>query len=200
MRATKLLSNLYLETSCPDAKIRREYLNKEMKSLELQGKDCSNCPGHCCTFEHNSMLIDPLQALELYAYLEKNKMIDSTLDKLRHNIVQFRLDKDFLLGRGKQLRRYYTCPFFKHQACGCPIDPNSKPYGCLAFNPQVENVKEAGHCVSNTSLLENRSQEFKSYEVEANRLLKHKLKLYWDKKPIPVALIEVDKNIKELSL
>ena len=200
MYATKLLSFVYDETSCPDASLRRSSLIREMKNLENEGKHCFQCPGHCCTFEHNSMLIDPLQALELYVYLDSNNMLESTLTKLRQNIIDFRLDKDFLLGRGKQIRRYYTCPFFKHESCGCPIDPSFKPYGCLAFNPTVTNVSLPGSCTSNISILESRSQDYERYENQANEIIKNQLKIYWDKKPIPVALVELYEQVKTLNI
>ena len=197
MQATELLSFIYDQTGCPDATSRRKSLNIEMQNLENSGKHCLKCPGHCCTFEHNSMLIDPLQALELYVYLEKNQMLEKSLSRLKENINQFRLDKEFLLGRGKELRRYYTCPFFKHESCGCPIAPEFKPYGCLAFNPFKSNVELPGSCESNISLLESRNQKFESFEIEANIFLKNRLHIYWDKKPIPVAILELHRQLGE---
>jgi hypothetical protein len=195
MRAQDLLEDIHL--SCPDATTRRQSLTTEMKELEKKEQDCMQCPGHCCTYQNNSMLVDPFQALELWVYLERNGLLEKYLPILKKNIQEFRLDKEVFIGKGREFRRYYTCPFFKQTNCGCPIDPNYKPYGCLAFNPLEKGVTESGHCESNLDLLQQRDDKFGDIEQRVNQRIKDELGLYWDKKSIPVALIELSKKLSE---
>lgn len=170
---------------------RRKILIEEMSSLEEQKKDCFNCSGMCCTYEFNSMLITPLECFEMLSYLIKENRVNSDLvEHLKANAVKYRLDKDFFSGKGRELRRYYTCPFFKNENKGCSISRSSKPYGCLGFNPLEKNVTSEGKCTSNLENLEKRNLDFIDKEKLASSYLSDELGLYWEKKPIPVALLD----------
>lgn len=191
MRAYEFLQATYQKWSCPDASERRVSINSKMFHLNSSGIDCKNCSGMCCTYENNSMQVDPLQALELLSYLESKDLLDKYLDSIKQSVQNYRLDKEIYLGNGKQLRRYYTCPFYMKQSCGCPIGTGFKPYGCLAFNPLKENVSVEGHCTSDIEILEFREKKFGDLEEKVNQSIKEELKLYWDKKPMPIALLEI---------
>lgn len=170
---------------------RRLSLIEKMSELEAQSKDCMSCSGMCCTYEFNSMLITPLEAFELISYLAQADRIDKNLvENLSDNIKKFRLDRDFNLGHKRELRRYYTCPFFKNKSVGCSISRGAKPYGCLGFNPEESKVKKEGNCSSNFEILEQREQEFYSEELKLNKIIAQELDLQWTKKTIPVAINE----------
>jgi len=91
---------------------------------------------------------------------------------LKECIEEFRLDKSVA---SIKIRRTYTCPFFNGDKLGCTIDPDFKPYGCLAFNPRESGVKAGGNCRSNLDLLKT------SEQFVAGELL-----------PIPIALLQLD--------
>ena len=170
---------------------RRAILIDEMFKLESEQKDCFSCSGMCCTYEFNSMLITPIECFELLNYLELEGRIDEDLfTKLNDYINDFRLDREIYLGNNREFRRYYTCPFFRDQNKGCSISRSAKPYGCLGFNPKERIVNSKGKCGSNQALLEKRHHDFCASEKEANDYLSKILGLYWEKKPIPVALRE----------
>lgn len=138
------------------------------------------------------MQVTPIEALDLYQYLKSEDRIDSELsDRLQETIKEFRLDYAISTGKGTELRRSYTCPFF--QAGFCTIDPEYKPYGCLAFNPKQKNVSRPGHCSSQLSLLEQREN---SAEEKLNDELRQKHNLYWKKESIPVALLNLIKVLE----
>lgn len=160
------------------------------------GKNCFNCIGHCCTFEHNSMRVTPIEALDAFTYLEQNNRINKELVKdLEDCIKQYRLDKEILIGKGQELRRYYTCPFYKKDKLGCTIGKHHKPYGCLAFNPLENNVTTPGHCKSDQDILEQNAEQFKAEEKNLNTQLKEKYQIYWDKKDLPSAVLFLIKKL-----
>lgn len=170
---------------------RRMEMNLFMGELVESGVDCMSCEGFCCTYAHNSMQATPLEALELFFYIvRKNRWNEELVSELKQNIKQFRLDYDISTGNGTSLRRYYTCPFFKEKRC--EISPSYKPYGCLAFNPLKAKVEVEGECESNLDLLKEREDKFFAAETLANDYIKNELKLYWDKLPIALALIEIE--------
>jgi Fe-S-cluster containining protein len=192
VKTKKYLDHIYDQFSLNHGAERRRPLISEMDDLGAEKVNCYSCSGKCCTYMANSVQIDPLQTLELLDFLIIEKRWNNETRKtLEQNIIDFRLDNEILLGRGKALRRYYTCPFFVGGGKGCSIDPKSKPYGCLGFNPSVENAEEGNGCHSNRSLLEAREDQFQSLEEKANQYLKRELNIYWEKKPIPVALLEL---------
>lgn len=196
INALNYLDSIYSDLRLSDAASRRQPLNSSMKELNDAGKDCSNCSGLCCTYAHNSMLITPLEALELYCYLQrKDRLNEDLFSKLNSNIKEFRLDKDLVIGRGREFRRNYTCPFYKDQSLGCSISPKHKPYGCLGFNSTVPGVNKAGFCKVYEDAHLEREQKFSDLESQANAKVMKDLNLYWDKKSIPVALIELIKKL-----
>ncbi len=198
MNLDSVLESTYQNFELDGPKLRRESLNKRMQALNEQGKDCSNCSGFCCTSAHNSMLITPLEALELYSYLNrKNRVTEELVDRLKQNISEFRLDKELLVGSGRVFRRNYTCPFYRHEGFGCSISPKHKPYGCLSFNSTASGVNSSGHCKVYGEVIEEREAIYKKKEDSANEYLKTKLGLYWDKKNISSALIELINLIKQ---
>lgn len=141
------------------------------------------------------MMVTPLEAFEMLDYLKSQNQLNADLKiKLTENVTRFRLDHAFGNGKRSFIRRTYTCPFFSNQSLGCPLPREIKPYGCLAFNPHHETLKGAPHCHSDVNLLEELA-EFKIWEDEKNRYLKDKYQIYWDKSPIPTALLDIwDKN------
>lgn len=190
-KAEILLADIYKK--CPDSYERRRSLLDQMKGLDSKGVNCNGCSGFCCTYQYNSMKVDPLQALELYVYLEKNNFINSNfLEKLKSTISDYRLDYEPYIGASKSLRRYYTCPLYKHgETLACPIEFEYKPYGCLAYNPKNPNTQLPDQCGSELSALELREKKFESYEMLANEKLNNFLKLNWKKNYLPVALQQI---------
>lgn len=181
-------------------KNRRKAINLAMSKLIDSGKDCMSCVGHCCTFEHNSMQVTPLEALDVYNYLSEKGLLGSELiAKLEQNIKHFRLDREPLLVGSKSLRRYYTCPFYEGQALGCSIDRESKPYGCLAFNPLTEKVSTAGFCQSSGEVLKVQQLEFGTKEERQIEEIKGELGIYWSKKNLPSALLYLIKAFRNMS-
>ncbi len=151
---------------------------------------CLGCPGTCCTYEANSMMVTPVEAFELYNYLNETGQFNLELKKrLEETVAKFRLDHGVGNGRRSFLRRTYTCPFFNHKELGCPIPRDFKPYGCIAFNSHDVEKKAGEHCYSEINILEAREKndpEEQSYNEE----LKKKYSLFWDKVPMPVALLD----------
>lgn len=196
MKLKNWLINLDHKISFSQEKTRRNDLIQRMAHLKDQEKTCNQCIGVCCTFEKNSMQITPLESLEMLYFLNQQNRINDTLKlELEQNIKNFRLDQHISLKRGSLLRRYYTCPFYKNQSKGCSIDPEFKPYGCLAFNPIKSNEMTGDQCRSDTALLESIPEEI---HQTLNQKIKLDLNLTWDKLPIPVALIEIQNAINQL--
>jgi Fe-S-cluster containining protein len=167
---------------------RRGGVIKAMDEFVKSGKNCFSCQGFCCTFSYNSMQVTPIEALDAYDYLRRNNRINAELiTRLNECIKEYRLDHEIVLGGGRELRRQYTCPFFNAGPKGCSIEPESKPYGCLAFNPLSRNVDVEGKCTSYIDVLEKREID-NSDEEAMNQLIKKKLSIYWEKKNFPVAL------------
>lgn len=170
-------------------KSRRGAVLDRMNELFSSGKSCINCTGVCCTSIANSMQIDSVQALDLYIYLIRKNMFQ--LDLLEQNIQDFRLQV-LSLGKGKQtFRKHYTCPFYAGGNLGCTISPNSKPYGCLAFNPIGAGVSGGENCRSYIESLEQREEDHQDFEKGLNSLLEDDLGLINDTQPIPIKLLEV---------
>lgn len=169
---------------------RRELLINKMNVLESQGMGCVGCPGTCCTYEANSMLITPLETKELVDYLIKEKLLTNELKlKLESCVSQYRLEPKFTNSKRSYLRKTYTCPFFNHQELGCPFPREVKPYGCLAFDSHHVELKASEHCYSETDILEKR-ELLHPEEKEMNQQLIREFNLQWEKSPIPNALIE----------
>ncbi len=163
----------------------RQLVIRSMHDNELAGKDCHSCVGHCCTYEHNSMMITPFEALSIV--LHTSSHID--LEILDNNIKQYRLDKLISIG-SKQLRRYYTCPYFTANK-GCGIAKVVKPYGCLAFNPLEKNVSKTGQCLSTFPDRFAHDSELQGSLHKMNQLISKVLDLSWSKESIPIALRDV---------
>lgn len=161
-----------------------------MAKLSETGIHCGACSGICCTFRANSMQITPSEALDMKKWLQSAGRWDGELKaRLQSNIREFGLDRP-RLGNGSQSfsRRRYTCPFFAGSHLGCTMDAAHKPYGCLAFNPEIPGVSQGGHCSSDQALLMER-EERNGAENEANLRLVRRWKWPEDKLPIPEALL-----------
>lgn len=170
---------------------RRELLIERMNELEAQGMGCIGCSGTCCTYEANSMMVTPLEAFELGGYLKSKQLLTHDLkQKMEETVKQYRLEHPPGNGRRSYLRKTYTCPFFNHQELGCPLPREVKPYGCLAFDSHHPELKAGVHCYSEKELLERR-EAMHAEEDELNRGLKKDHNIYWDKTPLPVALLEL---------
>jgi len=170
---------------------RRQLILNEMQNLANNNIGCANCQGPCCTYEANSMQITVLEAIEIIQYLKENNRIDSNLiSKLQKTIANYRLDS--YQGTGKTtIRKSYTCPFFNETTRKCTISRQSKPIGCLGFNPIESGITNGGTCKSNLELLKIRENDYLKLEKELNTHLKNELAIFWEKAPIPVAVLEV---------
>ena len=136
------------------------------------------------------MMVTPVEAFELVSYLKENDQFGEDLkSRLMSTVTKYRLDQG--LGNGKRsfLRRTYTCPFFNHKELGCPLPKEVKPYGCLAFNSHHSDLKAGEHCYSEKSVLEERDENDPD-ETFLNEELKNKYRLYWEKTPLPNALLD----------
>ena len=171
-------------------KNRREILIERMDQLEAEGMSCRGCSGTCCTYESNSMLITPLETKEILIFL-KSKGLDTPdlKNKLLQTVTNYRLEPRLPKQRS-YLRKTYTCPFFNHQELGCPLPREIKPYGCLAFNSHHKNLKADSNCFSEKELLERR-EALHPEETEINHKMKSEYDIYWEKAPIPNALLEL---------
>lgn len=171
--------------------LRREILILRMEELESQGMGCLGCSGTCCTFEANSMLLTPLEAIELMGHLKETSQLTLELkEKLERNAAIYRLESKPLNHKRSYLRKTYTCPFFNHKELGCPLPREIKPYGCLAFDSHHKELKASEHCYSEIPLLEERENKHPE-EEKINSELREKYNLYWEKSPIPVALLDL---------
>ncbi len=180
-----------LEKSSPEQ--RRQSLIHNMKSEITKGNHCFNCVGHCCTFVHNSMQVTPIEALDAFILLSSmDRINESLLEELDECIRYYRLDYEVALTGGRVMRRYYTCPFYRPGEKGCTLSLENKPYGCLAFNPNKNNVSTEGHCSSDISILETREND-SGNESTLNKEISDLLGLSWSKKSLPLALKEIIK-------
>ena len=180
----------------PSDKERRFLLNSEMTKMMESGHNCYSCVGHCCTFAYNSMQVTPLEALDCLLFLHEESRVDQALvERLEETVKSYRLDYEILIGGSRSMRRQYTCPFFEAGPKGCTISKHSKPYGCLAFNPLERNVSIEGKCKSQISLLEKHDHEMSRYD-DLNERIKESLKLSWNKKNLPVALLDLIKKFQ----
>lgn len=137
------------------------------------------------------MMVTPIEAFDLLSYLKTSGLLSNELkEKMQETIKTYRLDREISTGKGSTLRRTYTCPFYTNSEFGCPLPRDIKPYGCLAFNSHHETEKTAEHCYSDIELLSSREKDF-HLEEELNKELKDKFNLYWEKLPMPVALVEL---------
>ena len=176
---------------------RRDILLQNMGTLIEKGINCYSCTGLCCTFISNSMKTDPVQTLELYKFLlDRERINDELITELKDVIRNNRLDNEISTGRGSSFRRTYTCPFYKKGEKGCTISPSHKPYGCLSFNARSANASEGSDCAPDFELLKEREARYEEIEQQANEFLKKELNLYWDKMPMPVALLEFINKIE----
>lgn len=176
---------------------RRSSLIDAMKNLEEAKINCFTCSGTCCTYVANSMQITPLEALEILDSLNldssDNSAEISLIAKLSQTVTDYRLDQELMTGKKgvQNFRRTYTCPFFTSGSKGrglCGLSRSSKPYGCLAFNPRIEE-DNGGQCSSDVQLSENRESEFNSFEEHANNIIRKKYNIHWKKLDIPRALL-----------
>ncbi len=173
---------------------RRQILLHEMQRLAAEDKHCAACPGHCCTAIANSMQTTPLETEDVLTFLrESGRWTEELKTQLRATVTKFRLDQ--IPGNGKKnfLRRTYDCPFFAGQSLGCTLPREVKPYGCLGFNPSTPGEREGKSCSSDQNLLLKR--EISSPDEEQQNLeLRQQHGLWWDKLPLPWALLERDQS------
>lgn len=176
---------------------RRKILIEEMGELEDKGLHCFQCTGVCCTFVANSMQTTVLETIDLLFYLwRENRINEELVVQLKETVSKNRLDSDLGNGQRNFLRRTYTCPFYGGGTKGCSISRSSKPYGCLGFNACEKGVTEGGNCASNIPLLEKREAQEEEEEQRLNRELKEKLGLFWEKLPMPFALLELLERVE----
>lgn len=191
------IDEIYKHFPSLNSRKRREGLISRMDELEKQGIHCFDCIGNCCTFESNSMQTSPIETVEVYLWLKSEGRWDTSLEEIKESIRLYRLDKEIATGDGTFFRRTYTCPFFKVQSKGCSLSRSIKPYGCLGFNPTETGVKEGVSCTIAKDALEKRAPDDLDFESKANQWLKNLLGLYWDKLPLPLALVKIDELLSE---
>jgi hypothetical protein len=168
---------------------RRKILIEQMRALEERGMGCVGCPGTCCTFEANSMLLTPLEAKELFDYLKNSGQFNQALkEKLQETVRKYRLEPKYPHQRKSFLRKTYTCPFFEHQELGCPLPREIKPYGCLGFDSHHPELKTSEYCYSETELLKKRESAHPE-EFNLNEQIRNVFGISWEKAPIPNALL-----------
>lgn len=139
------------------------------------------------------MLLTPLEAYELFNYLKTSGLLTQELkDKLNTAITTYRLEPKYPKMRS-YLRKTYTCPFFGHMELGCPLPREIKPYGCLAFDSHHIELKASEHCYSEIELLEERERRHPE-EAELNQQIQKDFNIFWEKSPIPNALLDFWKN------
>ncbi len=178
---------------------RRRLIDKPMQELMNEGLDCLSCSGCCCTFVKNSMMITPVESVDICLDLYSRDLVnDSLLHKLQETIDHFRLDQP-VAGDGRRSfsRRRYTCPFFNEQRPSCGVSRSYKPYGCLAFNPQKAGVSDGESCQSYQDLLKNQEKQSKEEHAVNDQLVSF-WGLDWQKKPLPVAVLDVLKHLSFL--
>jgi len=169
--------------------MRRDKLIKAMDEAEAKGISCAGCAGTCCTFEANSMMVTPLEAIELMEYLRTNAMLTPELkSRLEKTVQTYRLDHAPGNGKRSYLRKTYTCTFFGFKELGCPLPREVKPYGCLAFNTHHTELKAGEHCYSDKELL----SEIDDEKINAELRAKHGIT--WEKSPLPTALLDLWTN------
>ena len=147
------------------------------------------------------MMVTPIEGIELLVHLQENNRLNQKLkDDCEQTVRKFRLDHPTGNGKRSYLRRTYTCPFFEGQELGCSLSRSIKPYGCLAFNVHHQEIKAREHCFSETELLKQREEAF-AWEEKKNQELKTKYQIFWDKTPLPLALLDLwDKKINAADL
>jgi len=176
-----------------DSRKLRNKLVERMQELDAIKINCMNCSGVCCTKARNSMMVTPLEAMDLYFYLIENIKDQETLWKnVEQSITDFGLDREIYV-KNKLMRKNYTCPLFKLESFGCPVEPHLKPFGCLGYNALAPNVKEGENCASDTNLLAVVDQEIKTELERLNKAITEYSKIDFDKTNIPMALLKIKK-------
>lgn len=169
---------------------RRQFLLEDMTQLESRGISCLGCSGTCCTDFANSMMVTPIEIVDLFSYLVKNTpdlpalklKMQATADKYKLDILPAGIKKK------SQYRRTYTCPFFLGAEFGCPLPRDVKPYGCLGFNRQKKEADVDQDCWSNLEVL--KAQDQGNNDQVLNNWIKSELRLDWDKDYLPLAVIQ----------
>lgn len=191
LKIEALKDHLYQIGKTPSPLERRRLVIDEMTYLNQKEIHCFKCTGTCCTMSANSMQITPIEAFEIILSLDisKENLIEFK-NRLKENIQHYRLDHEIFLSKKahSNLRKTYTCPFFVPGPKGCTIKKDLKPYGCLGFNPRIEN-DNGSQCHSDQSLLEKREQTYLLYEKIANDYLAKELGIDWIKSEIPKAVL-----------
>ncbi|MFY7991972.1 MAG: hypothetical protein ACOVP4_01665 [Bacteriovoracaceae bacterium] len=169
---------------------RRRFLLEDMSQLETRGISCLGCSGVCCTDMANSMMVTPIEMVDLYSYLKKDSSsLNDLKEKMQLTNLKYKLD---ILPPGikkkSQFRRTYTCPFFLGSEFGCPLPRDVKPYGCLGFNRRKKEADIDQDCWSKKEILE--TQVKANNEALLNEWIKQDLALDWDKEYIPLAVIK----------
>jgi hypothetical protein len=177
----------------------RSKLVLNMHDLESKNITCQNCSGVCCTKERNSMQVTPVEALDLYFYLMENTKDKNELwIRVEDAIKSFGLDREIIV-KGKVLRKNYTCPLFKFESWGCPIEAHLKPFGCLGYNAKGSSVLNGENCESDLDLLKKVDKEIEQDLDKMNQVVqayfKFHYKVHFDKMPIPNALAFLHKKL-----
>ncbi|EQC51566.1 hypothetical protein [Bacteriovorax sp. DB6_IX] len=195
----KLLEEQYKRFDLASGKERRELLATQMYDNEAKGLDCMSCTGRCCTYEANSMQMTSVEALEAMALLEKKGLLtEEVKSRLEDCVKEFRLDQYIQIASGEFFRKSYTCPFYFYPSFGCGLGVDSKPYGCIAFNPCESGQKDGGNCQSDLDIQEKRNEIYEESEELVNKNLFKEEGISLMKEPIPVKLLEFwNKYIKE---
>lgn len=181
---------IYSDKSASFGQNRRAAVIKAMRENESQGLNCESCQGYCCTYQYNSMMINPVEAFEILIDLNNMNRLDFDLiGLLKKNAREFRLDKE-VWQKNTLLRRYYTCPFYMDQKLGCSLSVKLKPLGCLAFNSMKQGVSEPGFCETDETPLKKQEEINLREQIQIQKEIKEAFDITWDKKPIATALLD----------
>ncbi len=140
------------------------------------------------------MHVSPLEAFDLMVDMQnKGRWNDTWMERMRQCERDNNLDRPPIWMGNQELRRSYTCPFFGAEQWGCGCAVEQKPYGCIAFNPREQGVKDGGNCRSSMDELQKQRQ-ISTNESEWNNTLKAHFELDWDKRSIPSAILDLWKH------
>ncbi len=147
----------------------RNELLQEMSELNLRGVNCFHCRGTCCLKSRNSMGVTLYEGVEVFKNLLLKFDISTLESKVQEAIQKFRLDHPIYI-KNKLFRKTYDCPLFELNGVktGCPLDKETKPFGCLAYNPRSSQIQDGEDCYLREDLLESTHQNIEKNIVQLN--------------------------------
>jgi len=171
-----------------EQKIRAQILDF-MEELNSKTINCLNCSGLCCTQSKNSMQLELYELVSLAQNLKSKNLWNSELkSRCLEAISKYHLDRPIYI-KNKLMRKNYTCPLFLFESFGCPLSFETKPLGCLNFNPTQPLVSKGEGCQSDLNRLSLIDQSFGSEVDQWNQFWQSELNVQYEKSPLPVAIV-----------